>query len=247
MISLAGNIIVVTGGKGLLGKAIVQHVQRAGGMAISADIQLPLNEEGTAFPLDIGNEASIQKCVDDIWKKHGKIDGWVNCAYPRTQDWRLKFEEIPAESLRKNLDMHLGGYILCCRAVLEKMRKRKSGSVVNVASIYGIVGPDFSLYEGTSIETSPAAYGAIKGGLIQMSRYLASYYGKHNLRVNTLSPGGIANNHPPEFAERYAKRTLLGRMATPDDIAAPCVFLLSDGASYVTGHNLVVDGGWTAV
>lgn len=246
MITLAQKIIVVTGGEGLLGKAIVRHCREAGATVVSADIALKRNADCTEIGLDIGDEASIKSCMDAVRAHHGRIDGLVNCAYPRTEDWRLPFEEVPAASFRQNLDLQLAGPVLCCRAALEHMKTQKSGSVVNVASIYGMVAPDFGLYEGTDIATSPAAYGAIKGGIIQMTRYLASYYGKHDLRVNTLTPGGIMDSHSSEFSKRYDKKTMLGRMATPDDIAPGAVYLLSDAASYVTGQNLVIDGGLTA-
>lgn len=245
--NLKNKIIVVTGGEGLLGKAIVAECAEAGATVVSADISLKQNKDVTQMHLDIADEESIKTCMEAIWKHHGRIDGLVNCAYPRTEDWRLPFEDIPAESFRKNLDMHLVGYILCCREVLERMKKQKSGSIVNIASIYGVIAPDFSIYEGTSIKTSPAAYAAIKGGLIQMTRYLASYYGPHNLRVNAVSPGGIFDSHPKEFEERYKKKTMLGRMAVPQDIAPAVAFLLSDGASYITGENLMVDGGLSAI
>lgn len=244
---LQGKIIIVTGGKGLLGSAIVRHCRDAGADVYSAEISTKGSEDAWSLPLDIGDEASIQRCIETVFAKHGRIDGLVNCAYPRTDDWRLTFEEVPAESFRKNLDMHLTGYILCCRAVLEKMKAQKTGSVINVASIYGMVAPDFSLYEGTSITTSPAAYAAIKGGLIQMTRYLASYYGRYGIRVNAISPGGVFDSHPKEFERKYSARTMLGRMAEPDDIAPGAVYLLSDASSYITGHNLVIDGGWTAM
>jgi NAD(P)-dependent dehydrogenase (short-subunit alcohol dehydrogenase family) len=245
--SLKGSVIVVTGGEGLLGSAIVAACREAGATAISADISVKEASDGTKVHMDIANEASIRSAIGEIWKRHGRIDGLVNAAYPRTKDWRLPFEQVPAASFRENLAMHLLGYTLCCREVLERMKEKRAGSVVNVASIYGVVAPDFSLYEGTSIETSPAAYAAIKGGLLQMTRYLASYYGRHNLRVNAISPGGVENDHPADFAERYARKTPLGRMARPEDIAPAAVFLLSDGARYITGVNLPVDGGWTAV
>ena len=126
------------------------------------------------------------------------------------------------------------------------MRAGTGGSIINLASTYGIVAPDFSIYEGLDM-TTPAAYAAIKGGIVNLTQFLASYYGKNGIRVNCVSPGGIANSQPDVFVRRYVSRTPLGRMGTPEDIAGAVVFLASEAAAYVTGHNLVVDGGWTAV
>ncbi|MAE81210.1 MAG: short-chain dehydrogenase [Flammeovirgaceae bacterium] len=240
MNDLSGKTIVVTGGEGLLGKAFKEHCAKAGATALSADIA------GGDIHLDITDEQSVQDCVAHVIKEHGTIDGWINNAYPRTDDWGAKFEDITFESWKKNIDMHLGGYFLCCQNVLEQMKTQKSGSLINIGSIYGVVGPDFSLYEGSDM-TMPAAYSAIKGGLINFTRYLASYYASSGLRVNAISPGGIENGQSEVLLREYSKRTPLGRMAAPEDIAPAAVYLLSNDANYVTGHNLVVDGGWTAV
>ena len=126
------------------------------------------------------------------------------------------------------------------------MVKQKTGSVVNIASTYGIVAPDFTIYDGTEM-TSPAAYAAIKGGIINMTKYFASYLGKHNVRFNCVSPGGIFDNQNPIFVANYEKKVPLKRMGKPVDIAPSISFLLSDDAGYITGHNLVVDGGWTII
>ncbi len=128
------------------------------------------------------------------------------------------------------------------------MKIQKSGSIVNIGSIYGVVGNDFTIYEGYG-GTSPAAYSAIKGGLINFTRYLASYYGKDRIRVNCISPGGILNekSQHPDFIKRYSEKSPLKRLGYAIEIAAPVAFLLSEDASFITGHNLMVDGGWTAI
>ncbi len=243
---LQDKIIVVTGGKGLLGSVFVQHIRDAGGIAICADITAKDDLEKGEYGLDIRSEKSVDKLCDAVMKKYKRIDGWVNNAYPKSDDWYKSFEDMPFDSWRENVDSHLNGYALCCKVVLPRMKKQKSGSFLNIASIFGVIGPDFHMYEGMSF-TSPAPYAAIKGGIIQMTRYFASLYGQDGIRVNALSPGGIFHGQPKEFVERYAKKTPLGRMGTPEDIAPAVVLLLSDAASYITGINLLVDGGWTII
>jgi NAD(P)-dependent dehydrogenase (short-subunit alcohol dehydrogenase family) len=130
--------------------------------------------------------------------------------------------------------------------ILEYMKTKEFGSLINMASIYGIQGPDFTVYEGTNM-TNPVGYAAIKGGIINLTKYLASYYGQFKIRVNSVSPGGVFDNQPPAFVTNYEKKVPLKKMALPDDIAPSIVFLLSNEASYITGHNLIVDGGWSAV
>jgi NAD(P)-dependent dehydrogenase (short-subunit alcohol dehydrogenase family) len=244
--NLKGKIIVVTGGKGLLGKELMKHLSASGAVAICADLKSENNINSGEVNIDISNEVSVSSAISSVLTSFGRIDGWVNNAYPRTGDWGNWIEELPLESWRKNLDMHLTGYFLCCKLVLSQMKTQKSGSVVNMASIYGIVGPDFTLYEETKMGNA-VGYSAIKGGIINLTRYLASYYGKHNLRINCVSPGGIFDNQPESFLAKYNKKVPLNRMGTPQDIAPSVSFLLSDEASYITGHNLVIDGGWTAI
>lgn len=245
MFSLKNKIIVVTGGNGLLGKEMVTTFREYGAITISLDIYFDKQGQDD-FLADITNEESVKSVVNTIISKYNKIDGWVNNAYPRTKDWGNKFEDILLESWRKNVDMHLNGYFICCQIILEQMKVQGYGSLVNMSSIYGLVGPDFTIYSGTEM-TMPAAYAAIKGGLTNLSRYLASYYGKFQIRVNTVSPGGIFDNQPESFVNNYNNKVPLKRMGSPKDIVSSVFYLLTDETSYITGHNLVVDGGWSII
>ncbi|MBC7447994.1 MAG: SDR family oxidoreductase [Hymenobacteraceae bacterium] len=244
--SLQGKIIVVTGGSGLLGQLYCQAIMAAGGTAINADLRCANNLDAHEYGLDITSIDSVRACVAAVIERFGQLDGWVNNAYPRTKDWGARFEDIPLESWRQNVDMHLNGYFACCQVALEAMRAQGHGVLINLASIYGIVGPDFSIYEGTPM-TMPAGYAAIKGALVNLTRYLAAYYGPHGVRVNTVSPGGIFDNQPASFVEKYEAKVPLRRLGQPADIAPSIVFLLSDAARYITGHNLVIDGGWSII
>ena len=184
--------------------------------------------------------------MKEVINKYDKIDGLVNNAYPRTNDWHLDFEKIKLESWKKNIDLQLNSSFVIIQKAAKYMKINKSASIVNMSSIYGVVGPDFSIYEGTEM-TMPAAYSAIKGGLISFTRYLASYYGKDSINVNCISPGGILDDQPIQFVKNYTKKIPLQRMGNPSDISPAVVFLLSDEASYITGQNIIIDGGLTAI
>jgi len=243
---LENKIVIVTGGSGLLGKEMIRDINGKGGIAINADINIDDVTGNEQFKCDITKRDSIVDVIEKIVERYGRIDGLVNNAYPRTDDWGKIFEDIPSDSWRKNVDMQMNTVFDFCQVVLDQMKKQQSGSIVNIASIYGVVGNDLTIYEGTKITTA-AAYSAIKGGIINFSRYLASYYGRQNIRVNCVSPGGIFDKQDPVFVNNYEKKVPMNRMGTPEDIAPPVSFLLSDEARYITGQNLIVDGGWTAI
>jgi NAD(P)-dependent dehydrogenase (short-subunit alcohol dehydrogenase family) len=243
---LKDKIIIVTGGSGLLGREMIRYLKLHKATVLNADV---INNNNTGIPFintDVTSEASVNNLFQVSIEKFGRIDGLVNNAYPRTEDWGARFEKIPSVSWKKNIDLQLNSVFYTCQQVLNYMQPKQSGSIVNIASIYGIVGPDFSIYENTEM-TMPAAYAAIKGGLINFTRYLASYAGKYKVRVNCVSPGGIFDNQPDSFVSNYEKKVPLHRMGTPADIAPAVAFLLSDESTYITGQNLVVDGGWTAI
>lgn len=243
---MVGKIILVTGGSGLIGMEIINNLQNNGATAINLDLNVESDLDKGAWQCDITKDDSIEQTVAAVLDKFGKIDGLVNNAYPRTKDWGIPFEAIRVDSLRKNVDFQLNSYFIFCQKVLSVMRIQRFGSIVNIGSTYGVVGNDFTIYEDTEM-SPPAEYTAIKGGIINLTRFLASLYGKHNVRVNCVSPGGIFDHQPEPFVTAYEKKVPMKRMGTPQDIAPAVVFLLSDDAGYITGHNLMVDGGWTAI
>ncbi len=246
MDNLKGKIVLVTGGNGLLGSEILKRLLSEGAFCVNIDINHNTTDDLSCVQCDITNSESIDRAIELVINKFNRIDGLVNNAYPRTIDWGLKFEDINFQSWKSNVDWQLNSYFYFTQQVSKHMVKQGFGSVVNMASVYGVIGPDFSVYDGTQM-TMPAAYSAIKGGIVNFGRYLASYLGPSGVRVNTISPGGIFDNQNPIFVNNYNKKVPLGRMGLPQDISPAVCFLISDEASYITGHNLIVDGGWTAI
>lgn len=256
MIGLEGKSAVVTGGAGLIGSEIVNALAQAGARIVIAEVDKnrakaladKLSDNGFDVEYQYFNMTDIKnlgKNIKDIEKRLDGIDVWINAAYPRTGDWNKKPEAISCKSWQRNIDMQLNSYALSSKYAAELMKK-KGGSIINLGSIYGVVGNDFNVYEGTSM-TGPMAYSAIKGGVVNLGRYLASYFGKYNVRVNTICPGGVFNKQNPVFVRNYAKRVPLKRMAKAEEVASAALFLASDLSSYVTGTTLMIDGGWSAV
>lgn len=248
MSKLYEKVVVVTGGSGLIGKAILDDLKSNGAITINAEIKDVKSDEviHEYVKCDVTSQRSVKEAIDQVIDKYGRIDGWVNNAYPRTSDWGNKFEDILFESWRSNIDSQLNSVFICSQEVLKIMKAQSSGAIVNISSIYGVVGPDFSVYNGTQM-TMPAAYSAIKGGVINFSRYLAAYYGPYGIRINCVSPGGIFDHQNQNFVSQYEAKVPMRRMGLPEDIAPAVGFLLSNEANYITGQNIMVDGGWTAI
>ncbi|HVO10465.1 MAG TPA: SDR family oxidoreductase [Vicinamibacteria bacterium] len=265
--SLEGRVAVVTGAVGLLGRRHSGALARAGATVVLTDLdeaacsrladQLAEETGGPAVAraADITRPSAVRRLCDSVLDRLGQVDILVNNAAldekvegPGTAA-ALRFEDYPVELWECALRVNVTGTFLCCQAFGAAMAERGRGSIVNIASTYGIVAPDQSLYrraDGTQAFYKSAAYPTSKGAVLALTRYLAAYWGSRGVRVNALSPGGVQNGQAPEFVARYAERTPLGRMAAPGDYEGALVFLASDASSYVTGSNLVVDGGWTA-
>ena len=268
-LDLRGKIIAITGVRGLIGRATAEYALKSGAEVIGLDHA----SKSELFGLDPApttaksgtstlSAEAIQKfryeavdCTDmaaiDVFlaalEQNGEcLDAWVNCAYPRTSDWGCFLENCSDDSWIANVQLQMNSVCLITKRIGLNMKKHGKGSIVNLSSIYGSLAPDFSVYKGTNM-TMPAPYSAIKGGVEAFSRYMASYLGPYGVRVNCISPGGVFNGQPEDFVKAYSAKTMLGRMAKPEEVAASIVFLASDAASYVTGQNWLIDGGWSAM
>ena len=268
LFSLKNKVAIVTGALGLLGKqhcialaeagadVVVTDVDGKGCEAFAVQLGLATSTQTMGIGADITQRASIEMLRDRVYEKHGAIDILVNNAAvndafenPAAAAEQSKFENYPYELWQKSLDVNVTGTFLCSQVIGGMMANRGRGSIINIASTYGIVGPDQSLYakpDGTQSFYKSPSYPTTKGAVIAFTRFLAAYWAKNGVRVNALSPGGVENGQDKTFIDNYSARTPLGRMAQPTDYKGALVFLASDASSYMTGANLVVDGGWTA-
>lgn len=252
---LDGAVAIVTGGAGLYGVGVSRALAAAGAHVVVASRDVAACEEAaaelsasglaaSAHALDLAAEPSIVALRDQVVADHGRIDVLVNNAVFRRGG---TIDTATPVDLAATAHVNYIGLMMICRYVGEQMCAQRAGSIVNISSIYGMVGPQLAVYEGTPMG-NPAFYAFEKGGMINLTRHLAAHYGPSGVRVNCLSPGGLhTDDQPSSFVEAYRSRTPLGRMATADDIAGPLVFLASEASAYVTGVNIPVDGGWTAI
>jgi NAD(P)-dependent dehydrogenase (short-subunit alcohol dehydrogenase family) len=258
LFSLKGKVALVTGGAGMVGSLISTALGEAGATVVIADLAgqeeraEELQKKGlsaVAMPLDLSKEGSIVALKEQIIAKYGKIGILFNNAVKRI---RKPLELMTAEEWAELAKVNSTGFFLCCKVFVEQMAKQRSGNIVNVSSIYGIVGPDLRIYEGTKM-TMPPDYAFSKGGMVNFTRYLATIYGKYNIRVNAISWGNFVptdkqkeiDKDYEKFLKNYIYQVPLGRTLNENDIKGVSLFLASEASAYITGHNLVVDGGWT--
>ena len=260
LMALQGRVAVVTGGGGHIGGAICDTLAELGANIAVFDV----NEEACSdtvhrvketygvdalpLPMDLSEDQMAGKAVKTVLKQLGRLDILVNCAAltgtSELEGWSVPFPDQRSDAWTKAMEIGLTAPFLLAQACAGALAASGHGSVINLGSIYGIVGPDMRMYEGTSMG-NPAAYAASKGGLLQLTRWLATVMAPQ-IRVNAISPGGVWRNQPDKFHRAYLSRTPLGRMAKEEDIKGAVAFLASDLSAYVTGQNLVIDGGWTA-
>jgi NAD(P)-dependent dehydrogenase (short-subunit alcohol dehydrogenase family) len=265
LFSLKDKVSIVTGALGLIGKKHCEALADAGSSVIVADIDedkavefaASLGRDHLGIGLDVTNPESIRRLKAIVLEQYGGLDVLVNNAAindmfenPAMAKEYSAFENYPLDAFQKSIDVNITGVFLCSQILGSIMAEQESGSIINIASTYGMVGPDQSIYRdefGDQAFYKSAAYPVTKGAVINFTRFLAAYWGSKNVRVNTLSPGGVSNNQDDFFIQNYAAKTLLGRMATSSDYQGALIFLASNASLYMTGANLVVDGGWTAI
>lgn len=249
---LDGKVALVTGGAGLYGRQIALALCEAGATTIMASRDVgkleeyaqAIRKEGQiahAMQLDQGEESSVLKLRDQIKHKFGGVDVLINNATARP----MKRWDAPLADFVESMRINATGVFLMTRAFGDEMAARGKGSIINIGSIQGLVGPDLTLYEGTAMG-APPDYFFHKGGMVQLTKYTAAQLGPKGVRVNCISPGGFYNNQDPTFVARYNARTFLGRMANETDLKGVIVFLASDASAYITGTNIPIDGGYTS-
>jgi NAD(P)-dependent dehydrogenase (short-subunit alcohol dehydrogenase family) len=267
--SLKDRVAIVTGGGGQLGTEFCRTLAEAGASVVVADLLMDhavrsnklLTDSGNAsfpFELDITSVESTRELVVETLKRFGRIDVLINCAAldPKFDpDAASKgippgaFEDYPLDQWNAALNVNLTGIFLVTQACVKPMIEQgKKGSIINICSTYGLNGPDQRIYikDGKRVAYKPVYYTVTKAGVLGFTKYLAAYYAETEIRVNALTPGGVFNNHEEYFVKNYSAKTILGRMAKKDEMNGALLFLASDASSYMTGNNVIVDGGWTA-
>lgn len=262
---ITGKRVAIIGATGLLGSRYVDYLSSLGAIVIIGDVEFErcknlsdkMNSEGRkTIPVQVDNtdENSIVNFFEKIKTELGGLDVIINNAQIKPEGFYAPFEKYTKETLSKVIDGNLIGVAIACREACKIFTEAEKGVIVNVASTYGIVAADQRLYDGVSNIyfpdekfSSPVSYAISKAGVVQLTKYLASYFREKNIRVNCLTLGGVFDSHDEVFNRQYSYRTLLGRMADRDEYNGAVLFLCSDASSYMTGANLIVDGGWSVI
>jgi 2-deoxy-D-gluconate 3-dehydrogenase len=266
---LTGRVAIVTGGVGLLGSEFCKTLAEAGAAIAVVDLNASASQavadtltksgyKAQAFATDITKPDSVNAMVENVLSTFGRIDILVNSAAldPKFDPDAMKkgitpgaFEDYPLDQWNSALNVNLTGMFLITQACVKPMLAQgKKGSIINICSTYGLNGPDQRIYikDGERVAFKPVYYTVTKAGVMGFTKYLAAYYAGTDIRVNALTPGGVFNNHEDYFVKNYSAKTIIGRMAKKDEMNGALLFLASDASSYMTGNNVVVDGGWTA-
>ena len=271
LFDLSGRVAIITGGAGMLGTQHAVAIAEAGGHVViadlsektvkrsAADITQTYGAEALGVCVDITQKRDVEAMVAGVIDKFGRIDILINNAAltvkggsMRSAEYFAPFEEYPLDFWEKALHVNLTGLFLSCQAVGRVMVARRSGVILNVASDIGNISPDHRIYEGVQNPytgepfNTPIAYATTKAGVVNFTRYLATYWADKGIRVNCISPGGVYSGHDPQFVKNLTYRIPLGRMAEADEYKGAILFLVSDASSYMTGANLIIDGGRTA-
>lgn len=254
---LGNKLAVLTGGAGILGSEMARGLIESGARVVIVDkstasaeeLAHRLGDRAFAYGVDITDPAALDELFQEIERTIGATEILINNAATKSENFFAPFESYPLEDWDAVMSVNLRAAMMCCQRFGGAMARRGHGSVINTLSIYGIAAPDQRIYEGSWYEgapiNTPAVYSASKAALWGLTRYLAAYWGAKGVRVNAVTPGGAQSGQNDVFVERYSARVPLGRMAAPSDMVGAVCFLASDAAAYVTGHNLVVDGGLT--
>lgn len=240
--------IIVTGGFGTIGFALSKILLEQGHKVIIADTKITkiknLNKHDVfVIKTNLNKENQIQKLITYCSKKFSKIDALVHCAYPRTKDWGIKLEKLNQKSLNENLSNQLGATIIICKNIINFFLKQKFGNLILLSSIMGVNNPKFNTYRGTNM-SSPIEYSAIKSGIISVTKYLAKYYSKKNLKINCVSPGGIKSNLPKKFMKNYKEQCNSKGLLDAQNVANVIDYLLSEKSNFISGQNIVIDDGY---
>ena len=236
LFNLTDKNIIITGHKGLIGRAFAEACSQFGANVYGLDVP----------ETDVTDENSINTFISNIINDGSKIDGLVNCHWAKPENFFDTVEEYTEDTWDEVMRVNLKGTFLVSKLVGKHLAETGGGSIVNIASTYSVVAPNHKIYDGIQQALkSPASYAASKGGIMAFSNYLATYWANKNIRVNMITPHGVWNNHEKQFEDNFAELSPMKRLSFNYEVAGGLVYLLSDASSYVTGHNLVIDGGWT--
>ena len=255
-IKLTNKKVYILGGVGLIGSKVVVNTLSVGAEVIILDtVTKPMQKNVKHEKFDCSKLKTLEKNFNRIIKKLGCPDVFINCSYPKTGDWnQCSFNKITLKRMTKNIEIHMNSYAWLAKIVAEKMVKNNiKGSIINLNSIYGLLGQDLNIYEKTTMKEN-MPYSIIKGGLVNLTRQMASYYGRFGVRVNGICSGGLkghvaghSGSQEKQFIKNYEKKVPLKRLGDPEEVANVITFMASDASSYITGSNILVDGGWTII